>query len=728
MQIYSEKLCVAYALSEKHGVGTGVRVMLNQEPSKKELQSEIIKLRQENARLKREKSDLEVLVELNVDHGDFLEETLFEKVESALRESEKRFRLISETIPVPIIVSRVSDNAIVYANDPAEAMFGFSSNELMKRKITDFHDNWKKLSGILISKGDVSNYEIQGKNAEGAPFWAALFIQPLEFSNEPCLLYVLYDMTEHKLAEEALQKEIKERVKAENELKRLNKALELRIARHAEAENALSESEKKYRSMFENALEGIFQTTPNGRIVSANPSTAHIMGYDSPEDLINSVTDVRTQVYFNPRQRDNIINILSEQDLVSNYECQMYRKDRSVIWVVLHMRAIKNNNGKILHVEGLIQDITERKLAEEQLRASEKKYRELYEGSRDGWASTDMDGRFQECNSGFLEMLGYTPKELQTLTFLKITPEKYLNDSKLFIKQVLKRGYSDVFETELIRKDGSIFPVELRAYMIKSQEGESIGFWGFARDITEKKAMQEETMHQARLASIGELAAGVAHEINNPINSIINYAQLLVNRIGKESEEVDISKRIIKEGDRIEKIVRNLLSFAREGVQDKCLLNIRPILSECIELTKSALKKDSITVKSHIPADLPTVKADAQQLQQVFLSIISNARYALNQKHKGSDTDKLVEIKTEVIEKGDTEYIRTVFHDSGAGIPADILDRVCDPFFSTKPANTGTGLGLSTSHGIVKNHEGRLWFESKEGEYTKTIIDLPIHK
>ncbi len=728
MQIYSEKICVAYALSKKHGYGTGARVMLNKELSKEELQSEITRLRQENAKLKREKSDLELLVELNVDHGDILEETLFKNVESALRESEKRFRLISETMPVPIIVSRVSDNAIVYANDPAEAVFGFSSNELVKCKMTDFHnaDDWKKLSSMLITKGCVSNYEIQGKSADHSPFWAALFIQTLVFNNEPCLLYVLYDMTEHKLAEEALQKEIKVRVKAEKELKRLNKALESRIARHTEAEKALSESEKKYRSMFENAIEGIFQSTPEGSIIRANPSAAHILGYNSPEELINSVTDARTQVYVNPGQRDNVINILWKQNSVSNYECRMYRRDGTIIWVVLHMRAVRDQIGDIIRIEGLIQDITERKMAEDQLRASEKKYRELYEGSRDGWASTDMDGRFTECNSGFCEMLGYPSEELQTLTFLKITPEKWRNESELFIRQVLKRGYSDVFETELIRKDGSILPVELRAYIIKSQKGKSIGFWGFVRDITEKKALQEETVLQARLASIGELAAGVAHEINNPVNSIINYAQLLVNRINRQCEEVDISKRIIKEGDRIEKIVRNLLSFAREGVQNKHLLKIRPILSGCLELTRSMLKKDNITVKSYIPAGLPMVRADTQQLQQVFLSIISNARYALNQKYSGHDTDKLIEIRMQVIRKGDTRYIRTVFHDKGTGIPANILDRICDPFFSAKPANTGTGLGLSTSHGIIKDHEGRLWFESKEGEYTKAVIDLPV--
>lgn len=188
------------------------------EPSKRALFSEIVGLREELAELKREKADLELLIaelkrekadlellmETNIEHSDYLEEDLLNKVESALRESEQRFRLISETIPVPITVSRVSDAAIVYANGPAGSLFGLPLHLLSGQKVTDFYDpsEGQLLLDMLAAQGHVSNYELEGKRADGTPFWAALFVQPLTFNDEPCRLTALYDLTDRKLDEE----------------------------------------------------------------------------------------------------------------------------------------------------------------------------------------------------------------------------------------------------------------------------------------------------------------------------------------------------------------------------------------------------------------------------------------------------------------------------------------------------------------------------------------------
>lgn len=244
------------------------------------------------------------------------------------------------------------------------------------------------------------------------------------------------------------------------------------------------------------------------------------------------------------------------------------------------------------------------------------------------------------------------------------------------------------------------------------------------QDIAEKNALQTEVIRTAHLASLGELAAGVAHEIINPINGIINYAQMMIDQGNEKAEEADLPKRIIKEGDRISKIVRNLLSFARDRNWEREPVNIKTILSDSLNLTMGLLRKDTIHVKLDIPEDLPLIYVDVQQIQQVFLNLISNARYALNQKFSGYCEDKILEIKGEVVEREGVSLVRTIFYDSGVGIPSDIIKRICDPFFSTKPTNEGTGLGLSISHGIVKEHGGRLYFQSSEGEYTKVIIEL----
>ncbi len=246
------------------------------------------------------------------------------------------------------------------------------------------------------------------------------------------------------------------------------------------------------------------------------------------------------------------------------------------------------------------------------------------------------------------------------------------------------------------------------------------------RDLTEKKLLEAETARACQLASVGELAAGVAHEINNPINGIINCAQMLIDEDGISGEQHEVSQRILKAGKRIAMIVRNLLSFARDHEEDPESVHIQRILSDSLDLTAAQLRSDGIDLKIDIPDEIPMIKARNHQMQQVFLNLISNARYALNQKFPAAHNDKVIEILGTTVNDNGRKYARLVFLDHGPGIAPDILDRICDPFFSSKPLGEGTGLGLSVSHAILKDHGGRLSFKSKEGEYTKIIIHLPV--
>jgi signal transduction histidine kinase len=248
-----------------------------------------------------------------------------------------------------------------------------------------------------------------------------------------------------------------------------------------------------------------------------------------------------------------------------------------------------------------------------------------------------------------------------------------------------------------------------------------------SRDITEKKTLQAEAMRAGHLASVGELAAGVAHEINNPINGIISYAEILKDQFAEQHQDAEIPTRIIKEGERIAQIVMNLLSFARERDEEPIPSHVKEILSDALELVKHQIKKDGIKLSLDVPSGLPKIKARSHEIQQVFLNILSNARYALNQRFPEFNVDKFLEIRAETIEIEGRKHVRTIFYDSGKGISTNILDKICNPFFSTKPAGEGTGLGLSISHGIVKSHGGRLWFQSIEGKSTMVMIDLPTN-
>ena len=248
------------------------------------------------------------------------------------------------------------------------------------------------------------------------------------------------------------------------------------------------------------------------------------------------------------------------------------------------------------------------------------------------------------------------------------------------------------------------------------------------RDITETKASIASAVGSERLAALGELAAGVAHEINNPINSIINYAQILVNKTNTGDQLNTISNRIIGEGDRIAAIVASLLSFARQENADRRLVDIAALLREVLTLTGAQLRKDGIAYCINTNGDLPPVHVAVQEIERVFLNIINNGRYALNAKFSGAADMKKLDIDIGVVPANGQNFLRIIFTDYGVGIPANLLTKIINPFFSTKPKGQGTGLGLSISQRIVENHGGRFFIDSVDGEYTRVTVELPARQ
>jgi PAS domain S-box-containing protein len=280
-------------------------------------------------------------------------------------------------------------------------------------------------------------------------------------------------------------------------------------------------------------------------------------------------------------------------------------------------------------------------------------------------------------------------------------------------------------EVAVVTHNGAV--LDIRAFPVKETEQVS-GVLLLVSDITEKMAMQAEAMQAGHMASLGELAAGVAHEINNPITGIINYGQILINECSPESMEKDIGERIVKEGERIGRIAKTLLSYARDAREEKKPTHVPAILEESIILTQAQIRKEGIDLKIDLPEDLPEVDVNFQQIQQGFINIINNARYALNEKYPGRHKNKRFEITGEKVTISDRQYVRIVFYDQGVGISGHELSMLTKPFFSTKPFGKGTGLGLNITQRIITDHGGRLSFESTKGEFTRVIIDLPVER
>ncbi|MBT8362304.1 MAG: PAS domain-containing sensor histidine kinase, partial [Deltaproteobacteria bacterium] len=246
-----------------------------------------------------------------------------------------------------------------------------------------------------------------------------------------------------------------------------------------------------------------------------------------------------------------------------------------------------------------------------------------------------------------------------------------------------------------------------------------------ARNLTEEEVSRAETLRAAQLAAIGELASGVAHEINNPINGIISYAQIILDEPDDPESQHNL-QNIISEGKRIASIVSNLLDFARRREEVFVPSCIKKIVSKSLQLVAHLLEKDGIICSVNIEDSLPPLMCNEQQLQQVFLNLISNARYALNKRYPQPFADKQLHILGIFLNQNKTPSIRLTFTDHGIGIAAEILEKIFDPFFSTKPKGEGTGLGLSISHGLVRDHGGNLSVQSKLGEWTRFTIELPV--
>lgn len=237
----------------------------------------------------------------------------------------------------------------------------------------------------------------------------------------------------------------------------------------------------------------------------------------------------------------------------------------------------------------------------------------------------------------------------------------------------------------------------------------------------------EAQLRQAqKMEAVGQLAGGVAHEINNPVNSIINLAQLILDEGGGTGRSGQAcAERIITEGGRIANIVKSLLAFSRSSADEKRRVNVRDIVSDTLDLIAAQLRRDGIELIVDIPDELPGIVANPQQILQVFLNIIGNARYALNRKYPTGHANKILKISCEEVVDDSGLYIRAAFRDHGTGIPADLIEKVANPFFTTKPAGDGTGLGLSISYGIIREHGGRFNISSSEGEHTTAEIYLP---
>lgn len=348
----------------------------------------------------------------------------------------------------------------------------------------------------------------------------------------------------------------------------------------------------------------------------------------------------------------------------------------------------------------------------------------LIDSSPDAIITTDENGVITSYSGVAQQIHGYEAREC-----LGQPISKYYRQGKEDARTVMdilrREGKVQGYETEFVRKDGSIAPISLSASLLRDEKGQIIGTLGLGRDITQQKILQSQLLQAEKLSAIGQMIAGVAHELNNPLTTVIGYAELL-QASDVDSQAKEDLERIYKDARRAQRIVENLLAFARQKEPQRSLLDINKILERTLELRRHQLTVDNVQVIKELARDLPWTLADGYQLQQVFLNIINNAHQALVEAHGGGTLTVRTELHSP--RDGTKDVIKITFADDGPGIPMKIMDRIFDPFFTTKDVGLGTGLGLSISFGIIQEHGGRIWAESEMGQGATFLVELPVKR
>jgi PAS domain S-box-containing protein len=604
------------------------------------------------------------------------------RVEEALRESEKKYSTLVEQSNDGIAI--IQDGLIRFANPKILKIYGLTAGETLGKPFLDFVspeyrglvvDRYKK----RMSGEEVPNiYELEILAKDGSKIPLEINASRIEYQGSPADMVIVRDITERKRMEEALK-----------------------------------ESGEKYRSLVNDISLGIFRSTPGprGRFLEVNPAMEQITGYPREELLQIDVCDL----YQHREERQQVLEEIASATGMTTRETRFRKKDGTEITVSNTKVAVRDDAGQIVYFDGIMEDITERKKVEEQIKRAAEEWRTTFDSISDWISIVDKDFKLVRVNKAFAGAFGKKPGELIGKTCYQVvhkTNEPVRDCPRRKTLRTKRPATVEFFEPSLEMY------LEARTSPIFNEQGEVVACIEVARDVTERKRMQEQLILTHRLASLGELVSGVAHELNNPLTSVIGFSQLLMEGEITDDIREDLSL-VYSEAQRAAGIVQNLLTFARKHAPAKQLTRINNVIEDVLNLRAYWQRVNNIEVRRQFASDLPEIMVDFGQMQQVFLNIVINAEYFMIQAHnRGTLT-----ITTEKV--GDV--IRISFADDGPGIAKENLTRMFDPFFTTKEVGVGTGLGLSICHGIVAEHGGRIHARSRWGEGATFVIELPTN-
>jgi PAS domain S-box-containing protein len=471
-------------------------------------------------------------------------------------------------------------------------------------------------------------------------------------------------------------------------------------------------SEEKLRQIFESVTDGISVIDLEGIITEANQRTVEMHGFSSKNELLGkSLFELIA-----PHQHQGIEAYLKQatkDGAISSVEYTLLRADGSEFPGELSTNILKDNRGNPFGHITITRDITKRKEMDEALKHAAEEWRRTFDSINDAVCIISGDFQILRANRAFAEMYHVAFSQAIGRRCYEVTGEKEGPVEGCPHQETLRTAKPA--KSEFFMQEKGTY-VEISTSPILDEKGKVVGSVHITRDITEQKKQNERLMSTDRLASLGELAAGTAHEFNNPLTSIIVLSELLMEK-GPEDMREDLTL-INNEARRAANVARNLLAFGGKHTPIKQLYQVNSVIEDVLELRAYEHKSSNIDIRRHLATDIPEIMLDYFQMQQVFMNIIINAEYFMNEAHnRGTLT---------VTTQKENGTVRISFADDGPGITPENLNRIFDPFFTTKEAGKGTGLGLSICHSIVADHGGQTYVRSQLGKGTTIFIELPI--
>jgi PAS domain S-box-containing protein len=473
------------------------------------------------------------------------------------------------------------------------------------------------------------------------------------------------------------------------------------------------EAERRYRELFDNIQEGLFFSTPAGRFIEVNEALVQMLGYGSREELLQ--IDIASELYFSPEQRLHHAEAMKESGHLRNFEATLRRKDGSPIHVLINAFGLYDNDGRLLQIRGLMLDVTGLRTYQSELHRERDFSGKILNNTQSLILVADTAGLISYANRRWSDS-GFQLRDLLGRPFLELAAPGFVRAVAEAVQNTLNGEQVDNLELQVVRGNGVAGQFSANLSPMRDEQGTVTSIVVVLTDITDSAMLRDKLIHAEKMAAVGQLVSGVAHEVNNPLTAILGFADLLMeNTELPENARKDL-RVILQEAQRTKQIVQNLLSFARQMPPQRNALQLNSILRRTIQLRSYDFNSHGVEVIEHIDEGLPDVVGDAQQLQQVFLNILNNAYDAVHEIGRPA--------RIEIMTAKSSTAVEVSFRDNGEGISNP--DRIFDPFFTTKEVGKGTGLGLSICYGIVKEHGGDiLCHNNSDGQGATFVVRLP---